>query len=74
MTPEIPRCAATLEHLHGVSRCERDAFHSEDPGDVTGEGYGCALEEHSGRCHACEEDDGHGTAPLRWTGFREVWP
>lgn len=58
------RCQATLTHMHGVSRCERDVFHT----DVLG-----PLERHVGHCEGCEEDDGPDTAPLSWTEFRERW-
>jgi hypothetical protein len=71
MTAPLPRCQATLEHAHGTTRCERDAFHSEK--ELDGWGYGAELEEHVGRCHQCEEDDGFDSAPLSWSGYREVW-
>jgi hypothetical protein len=59
------RCQAELRHCHGVTRCERDPFHTDD--------LSPALEEHVGPCESCEEDDGYGTTSLHWTGYREVW-
>lgn len=61
------RCQATLTHRHGVSRCERDAFHADDLGPPVN------PLAHVGRCEGCEEDDGYDTAPLSWTEFRERW-
>jgi hypothetical protein len=66
-----PRCRAELRHAHGVTQCERDAFHSSSVSDA--DGLAPALEEHVGPCESCEEDDGYGTATLHWTGYRESW-
>lgn len=61
---DVVRCEATLRHAHGVSRCRRDPFHADDQG---------SMEQHVGVCATCEDDDGYGSAPLTWTGYREVW-
>jgi len=58
------RCRATLEHLHGVTRCERDPLHGDDQSS--------RLEEHVGTCPGCLDDDEPYT-DLHWTGYREKW-
>jgi len=68
VTAPMPRCQATLEHVHGKTHCVRDAFHAEPTDDMFPE----PMEYHLGVCPSCD-DDGDPDPWLRWTGYREVW-